>query len=492
MIKVGRIVQIRECKTNGLSKAATARALGIDRKTVAKYWEGSSTDPELPRYKQRRSLVEPYHEYIIKRLTKWPELSAERIYQEIKEMGYAGSRRTVRRYVASIRPKHMREYMPFETLPGQQAQVDWGSCGEIVENGRKRKLYAFVFCLSWSRLRYTEFVTSLNMATFMASMHRAFHYVGGVPTEIVFDNAKTVVSERVGTVVRFNENLLRMALEYNFTPKACWVSDPESKGKVESNVKYVKRGFLYGREYRDLEDLNGQALDWCNKIANAKVHDTTHEVPWDRHREELLYLQPLPQQKSTLYVSECRKATKTSLISIDGVKYSVPAQLAGKKVTYRRYENRIEVLLADGNIEPICLVQWSNNPVINKDHYPAHQNKGSKTKHPLQTKFESLAPEAAEYLQGLSRKRVGHLKEQMEKIVSLAANYDHDELSQAMSRSIKYGAFSYASLKRILEKQQRAPKSLPKIVPKPSGSLPLATHSVDVPRRDPAYYERWA
>src|SRR5690606_1144811 len=93
-----------------------------------------------------------------------------------------------------------------ETLPGEQAQVDWGYCGKINIDGCEVKLYVFAFTLSWSRVRYAEFVTSLNMATFFGCMHRAFEYIGGVPSEILFDNAKTVVSERVGGIVRFNEN----------------------------------------------------------------------------------------------------------------------------------------------------------------------------------------------------------------------------------------------------------------------------------------------
>lgn len=96
---------------------------------------------------------------------------------------------------------------------------------------------------------YVEFVVSLNMATFLASLARAVEYVDGVPQVILFDSAKTVVSERVGTVVRFNEDLMNFALHAGFTPRACWVNDPESKGKVESAVKYVKKGFFYALEW---------------------------------------------------------------------------------------------------------------------------------------------------------------------------------------------------------------------------------------------------
>ncbi len=125
----------------------------------------------------------------------------------------------MRRYVQSLRPPKHREYKPYETLPGEQAQVDWGHFGTIIENGARYKLYAFVFTLCWSRVSYVEFIVRADMATFLSCMNRAFEYIGGVPPrEVLFDNAKVVVSERVGKIVRFNQDLLHYALSAGFTP----------------------------------------------------------------------------------------------------------------------------------------------------------------------------------------------------------------------------------------------------------------------------------
>jgi transposase len=143
MTGVWEIVNIQKCREAGLSKTATAQRLALDRGTVAKYWDVVDALKEAPTY-QRTSKIEPYKEYITERLEKWPELSAERIFQEIKKQGYKGSARTVRRYLSKLRPKSHREYKPYETLPAEQAQVDWGHFGTIVENGRRVKLYAFV------------------------------------------------------------------------------------------------------------------------------------------------------------------------------------------------------------------------------------------------------------------------------------------------------------------------------------------------------------
>jgi transposase len=116
LTKVGTIVKIREYRDKGLTKKATAQRLGLDRKTVAKYWEGPIDDLEKPRYEERSKLTDPYVDYITNRLDEWPELTAERIYREIKSQGYTGSKRTVRRCVARLRKKTYREYKPFETL----------------------------------------------------------------------------------------------------------------------------------------------------------------------------------------------------------------------------------------------------------------------------------------------------------------------------------------------------------------------------------------
>ena len=180
MTEVATIVDIVRLKEQGLSKRAIAKRLGISRTTVSKYW-AESTNPDKPRYARRPQLIDPYRDYITSRLDEYPELSAYRLYKEIKEKGFQGSDRTVRRYVQSLRPPKHREYKPYETLPGEQAQVDWGHFGTIIENGARYKLYAFVFTLCWSRVSYVEFIVRADMATFLSCMNRAFEYIGGVP-----------------------------------------------------------------------------------------------------------------------------------------------------------------------------------------------------------------------------------------------------------------------------------------------------------------------
>lgn len=307
------------------------------------------------RRKPVRRKVDDFLDHIKARLAKYPELTAERLYREIVQLGYPGSRRTVRRYVAQIRPRQERVYKPVETLPGEQAQVDWGHEGTIEVNGQRLNLYSFHCVLSHSRVRYVEYTTSQDMATFLACHERAFRYVGGCPRKIVYDNTKTVVSERVGSVIRFHPDFLRFAAAYGFRPHACWLNDPESKGKVESSVGYVRRDFFYGTEFASCEDLNRQGRTWMDGVANARVCEATGRAPFVLLEEERPFLLPLPEKPVSAYAEAEVRVSKTCLIAWGGNQYSVPHQLARQKVKLHIYAERLEVLFAGagGNSPPM-------------------------------------------------------------------------------------------------------------------------------------------
>jgi hypothetical protein len=366
-------------------------------------------------------------------------------------------------------------------LPGEQAQVDWGHFGSIVENGNKMKIYAFVLTLSWSRVMYVEFVTSLNMCYFAGCLHRAFQYINGVPGTILFDNAKTVVAERVGTAVRFNEGLLRLGLRYNFTPKACWINDPESKGRVESNVKYVKNGFFYGLEFTNLWHLNTEVRKWLDDEANQRVHGTTHEIPARQLEIERAYLRPFIAGDGPLGVLEERRVSKHGLICMEGNYYSVPAQYHHKHVKIRRLEKAIEILDKNEVVYRHNLMAGRGKTIVIDEHYPQHLQKKPR-KDPLQEKFEALCPQAEAYLQKLCQSGKGSLRDKMRKIIEFGELYKPEELSAAMKRALEYNSYGYGTLKLMLEKLRKAPNSLPNPAHKKN------TYNSHDLQRDPSYY----
>ena len=271
--------------------------------------------------------------------------NTRKLYRELRERGYLGGLTQVIMYVQPYRPKQAeRAVMRFETTPGQQGQVDWGYFGSINYEGRQRKLYVFVMTLCWSRALYVEFTVNSNTDWFLRGHQHAFEYFGGVPREIVHDNLKSAVIGRdsAGRVV-WNERYLDFATYSGFAPHACQPYRPQTKGKVERSIGYVRQNFWCGLHFSDLADLNAQALEWMNGIANPRVHGTTGAIPFERLAQEAL--QGLPLQRFDISIKSERYASRDCLVSYDGNFYSVPAAWANQMVLVKETEARQLLML---------------------------------------------------------------------------------------------------------------------------------------------------
>jgi transposase len=324
MLDVERRYMIRDLYNRGLSISDIARCSGHDRKTVRKVI-AAPLMPTPKRRKQRARKLDPYIDHLRKRMGEgvW---NAHKLYTEIKALGYTGSETRVRAWIHPLREARLAQAtVRFETEPGQQAQVDWGHFGTIQHQGRQMRLYAFIMTLGWSRAMYLEFTTSADEATWLRCHLNAFRYFGGVPREILHDNLKTAVLSRDGTdAIHWNPRYLDLADRYGFTPRPCKPYRAQTKGKVESGIKYVRGNFWVGLCYQDLVDLNAQSLNWLDTVANVRVHGTTHEVPFARLPLE--GLQPFPEQLifDTSRIGY-RLSSRDCLISYMGNYYSVPA-----------------------------------------------------------------------------------------------------------------------------------------------------------------------
>jgi len=236
--------------------------------------------------------------------------------------------------------------MRFETEPGQQAQVDWGNFGDIDHEGRQRKLYVFVMTLCWSRTMYVEFTVSGSTDWFIRCHQHAFEYFGGVPQEMLHDNLKNAVitRDRSGRII-WNERYLDYATYSSFMPHPCRLYRAQTKGKVERGIGYVRQNFWCGLHFTDLDDLNRQALNWMNEIANPRVHGTTGEVPFARLPYENLQALPATRFDTSIKVERC--AARDCLVSYDGNLYSVPAAWAGKMLLVKETEDR-QIVIVNG------------------------------------------------------------------------------------------------------------------------------------------------
>lgn len=262
MIKVDQFMDIKELQQQGHSIRDIARITGLARNTIRKVLRGEHAMKMQP--SPRDSLLDPFKDYLCQRFQEHG-LSAVRLLEEIQPMGYTGSIATLRRYVSTLRQTARRQgklTVRFETPPGQQAQADWAYCGRFpLPDGRIVPVYAFVMVLSFSRMLFVRFTTSMRMRELLECHQEAFAYFGGWPGCILYDNMKQVKL----SAFQWNEQFLDFAQHYGFVPKTHRVRRPRTKGKVERMVDYLKDDFLTGRTFHGLDDLNAQARQWATR-----------------------------------------------------------------------------------------------------------------------------------------------------------------------------------------------------------------------------------
>jgi transposase len=281
-----------------ISKAAIARQLGLNRRTIH-HWiltgqVHREVDPVTPRRPARRAQqLDPFTALIDERLTTYPALSAVRLFDECRAAGYPGGITQLRDYVMKVRPRPEPEpIVRFETAPGLQAQFDFA---ELKLPWGKR--YALLVVLGYSRVLFLDIVPRQTALTVMLGLERAFAMFGGVPREVLFDQMKSVVvadHRPGGGRLLENPEFLRFAAHWGFRIRACRPYRAQTKGKVERPVGYLRSSFFYGRTFLNDADLHEQASRWTADVANQRVHGTTKEIPAVRFaRDEQHTLRPL-------------------------------------------------------------------------------------------------------------------------------------------------------------------------------------------------------
>lgn len=361
-------MDIRSDKQKGLSYAQISRKYHIDSRTAKKYSESESR-PMYRLTEPKPSKLDEYKQQIDLWLEDAP-YSAVRILEKLTEQGFDGKYSIVKEYVRG-KKKDLDEKatVRFETMPGLQGQVDWAFFEDhlVSEGGELKKLYCFLIILGYSRMRYIEFVTDMSTNTLIRCHQNAFRYFNGYPEEILYDNMKQVVVKRL---LKQEDSTLNRQFEdfagfYSFKPILCRPYRGQTKGKVERTVQFVRDNFMVGVRYNSLDDLNGQALAWCNKV-NGKEHATTGEVPFERLKKE--GLNPLSREYIIDKIN-LRRVQKDCLISYAGNQYSVPAEYVGRDVAVIGLENMLAAYYEGRQIALHKISYQKKDMVVNPTHY---------------------------------------------------------------------------------------------------------------------------
>lgn len=350
MISLEGWVDIRTLKGKGYSIRRIAKELGISRNTVRRHLRSD----EPPRYgprKRRPSKLDPYKDYLVRRLEETPELTATVLLREIRAQGYEGQITILKDFVRPIRAerRRLRELtVRFETAPGEQMQADWGHYGRLPGGA---KLYGLVVVLGFSRMLYVHFSTRMRQQDLLVGLVEAFEYFGGWARKLLVDNARSVVLKRGPSVADSNiqPRFLELFGYHGIQLQLCEPARPQTKGKIERSISYVRQSLVMPSSWQRVEEANSSARVWLDTVANVREHGTTGEQPIVRlMREELVAWSSRPPYD--LGEVGPRQVSSDCHVSWRGNRYSVPWSYGSMAVLVRRDPGGRLQVERDGNV----------------------------------------------------------------------------------------------------------------------------------------------
>jgi transposase len=503
--------KVQGYKQQGYSIRRCSRSIPLDRKTVRKYWD--MLPEEYASYmsscKKRTKILDPYSEEIITELETYPNITTAIIYDHLRERHpeFKPSYRSVHFYVSALRSElgiptevKIRQYTEVqETSPGFQSQVDMGQkvmndpFGKKVMNnpfGKKVKIYIFAMVLSLSRKKFIYLQDHAYTAKeFVFAHDLAFKYYGGRTEEIVYDQDRVMsVSENAGDLI-LTEVFESYRKYAGFAIRLCRGSDPESKGKIESVVKYVKGNFLSCRVYHGISSLNSDCLSWLDRTANGKIHETTKMIPDIVFSEEARHLKSFPELSKPI-PPKTASIRKTNVVHYKQNRYQVPkgTYLPGREarivvdkqgVSVSFYDTKTGELLAEHTIDAGVgrLVRLPKNA----QRFGGQANTHLKDK--LLTALTDF-DDAKIYVDWLVEKYPRYIRDQLRIMYQCVTGYSREELKMALDYCVSRDLISANDLRDTLVFFRQ---DEPKISPEPV-TLPAKYQSVQPKVRNIADY----
>jgi transposase len=338
--KILRFYHVEKWRTGTI-----ARQLGVHHNTVAAVLGRAGLAAHAPM--PRAMMIDPYLPFILQTLDAYPTLTAARLYAMVYERGYRGQPDHFRHVIARHRPRRKAEaYLRLRTLPGEQAQCDWGHFGHMQIGRARRPLMAFVMVLSFSRRIFLRFFLDARMDAFLAGHVEAFQAWAGVPRVVLYDNLKSAVLERRGDTIQFNPTLIALAAHYRFQPRPVAVARGNEKGRVERAIRYIRDNFFAARRFKDLDDLNAQADAWCGGPAADRPCPGETMTVREAYAHEAPSLAPLATNPFACAIQLAVSINKTPYARFDLNDYTVPHTHVGRSLTVLATAK--EVRIVDG------------------------------------------------------------------------------------------------------------------------------------------------
>ncbi|HEX8814280.1 MAG TPA: IS21 family transposase [Terriglobales bacterium] len=470
-----------------------AKTLAVDRKTVAKiiaeHEEARRGSPAEKR-KPRKSLLDPFQDNLVQLIERYPEITAVRMLEELRRIGFTGAYTIVRDRLRQLRRRPRLLIRRFETAAGVQGQMDYSPYDIAFTAEGKRRVHAFSYILGYSRRQYVHFVEQQDFTTTIRQHVAAFTYLGGLAAECLYDNMKVVVSGHDGEQPIYNTRFLAFATYYGFRPVACRPRRPQTKGKVERQFQLLEGNLLNGRTFSSLQHLNETTAWWLAHIADVRQHQTTRRTPLELFQEELPHLLPLPEKPYDTAEVVYRTVNPEGYVGYLQNFYSVPWQRIGELLPVRITET--ELIVYDPDIREIARHQ--RLPVSPKPQHSTHppHRPGPDLRRKqelLRQRFEQLGAEAAAFFDQLIRaRRFG--KDEAVRILGLLAIYHQVDLRAAIERANRYRAFSRTAVERILAASARPRSALDSVDQQARQHLDELLRQNPVPPRATSDYQQ--
>jgi transposase len=456
----------------GLSLRALARALGISRNTVkvllaahaAAREDGPSDVAKRPARAPRASKVNAYAPRIVALLKQYPDITAQRVFETLREEGFAGGYTAVKKYVRVLRPPPRPEpsLTTPEYGPGEMSENDWSPYDITFADGRKEKVQAFSYVLVYSHRKFFDLYRHADLHALMDGHVQAFARFEGCAGSCIYDSQKNVVLRWEGQQPIYNPRFLAFAAHYEFRPRAVR-GMPNAKPRVERSFWETERSFLNGRTFLDFEDMRAQLARWLDTIVDQRRRHG--ETPLDRFTREREHLVPLPRHPYDTARVLYRLCSIDGFVAWEGNAYAVPYAHVTDILPVRITQHELFVYAAD----LACVARHELAPRgkgLRLDPQGLHPKPGRQSPvdlDQLRATFDQMGQHAARFFRLMSAGPTRIWAHQARQIILLRERFATEDLDAALGHAATFGAFDHQAIERILA-ARATPRSLDEYV----------------------------
>jgi len=453
--------QIVLLRAQGMKIRAVARALGVARKTVNRVLaaHADARDGGAPALPQPRSRVprpsklDAYRGAIDILLARFPDITAQRVFEELRRQGFDGGYTRVKDVLRRIRPKLKPEpSRPTQVFaPGAMSECDWSPYRvRFTRSAKTVEVQAFGYALNHSHRKFFRFYRSNDLHALMDGHVQAFTRYGGSAGATKYDSQKPVVLRWEGNQPIYNLRFVDFATHYEFRLQACRRGHPNDKPKVERSFWDLERSFFNGREFADEEDLHAQLVWWMDNVCDPRPHRKAKRAPVDMFAEEQPYLQPLPTHHFDTARVVYRVCDIEGFVPWAGNRYSLPYEYVTDLLPVRITQNELFVYAADLTLvaKHELRVPGAAEDAEVAGHHPRRERGPDLDQ--LRRTYADMGGTAPVFLEALEKARPRSASYHARHILALRQRWDTQDLQQALDHAHRFGAYEHPAVERIL------------------------------------------